>query len=107
VEPFGKDAFIIQGTPADLVQGNEKNAIEHLLEQFKHSNSELKLSKREKLIRLLSWQHAIKPGMALTEKEMKSLAEDLFACDQPNTTPNGKPTYFEFKKEYLDSLFSK
>ena len=24
IEPFGKDAFIIQGTPADVEQGNEK-----------------------------------------------------------------------------------
>jgi DNA mismatch repair protein MutL len=107
IEPFGKDAFIIQGTPADVLQGNEKNAIENLLEQFKHFSSEMKFSKREKLTRLLAWQHAIKPGTALTEREMKTLVEELFACTQPNTTPNSKPTYIEFKKDYLETLFGK
>jgi DNA mismatch repair protein MutL len=107
IEPFGKDAFIIQGTPADVLQGNEKNAIENLLEQFKHFSSDMKFTKREKITRLLAWQHAIKPGTALTEREMKTLVEELFACAQPNITPNSKPTYIEFKKDYLETLFGK
>ncbi len=107
IEPFGKDAFIIQGTPADVFQGNEKNAIENLLEQFKHFSSEMKFSKRERLIRSLAWQHSIKPGISLTEKEMGTLAEQLFNCSQPNITANGKPTYIEFKKDYLEHLFGK
>ncbi len=35
IELFGKDTFVIQGTPADVEQGNEKLAIEQMLEQFK------------------------------------------------------------------------
>jgi DNA mismatch repair protein MutL len=107
IEPFGKDAFIIQGTPADVLQGNEKNAIENLFEQFKHFSSDMKFSKKEKLIRSLAWQHSIKPGISLAEKEMKTLAEELFNCAQPNITANGKPTYIEFKKDYLEQLFNK
>jgi DNA mismatch repair protein MutL len=107
IEPFGKDAFIIQGTPADIALGNERSAIENLLEQFKHSSSNMKFSKREKLIRSLAWQHSVKPGTSLTEKEMDVLIEDLFNCSQPNVAPNGNPTYIEFKKDYLDQLFGK
>jgi len=33
VEPFGKDTFVIQGSPADLDQGNERMVVENLLEQ--------------------------------------------------------------------------
>jgi DNA mismatch repair protein MutL len=105
IEPFGKDAFIIQGTPADIVSGNERSAIENLLEQFKHSSSNMKFSKREKLIRALAWQHSIKPGTSLTEKEMDVLVEELFNCSSPNIAPNGNPTYIEFKKDYLEKLF--
>ena len=107
IEPFGKDSFVIQGTPADVQQGNEKYAIENMLEQFKHFSSDLKFSKREKLIRSLAWQHAIKPGSALGEREMKTLVEELFACAQPNITAASKPTYIEFKKDYLESLFGR
>lgn len=107
IELFGKDTFVIQGTPADVEQGNEKLAIEQMLEQFKHFNNEVKFSKREKLLRSIAWQHAIKPGKTLTLKEMKTLTEELFACDQPNITPSGNPTYIAFKKDYMERMFGK
>ncbi len=105
VEPFGLNTFVIQGTPADLEDGNEKSAIEHLIEQYKHFSSEVKFSKREKLIRSMASQHAIKPGKRLTPAEMRRLTEDLLVCAQPNTTPAGTPTYVEFKGSYLQKMF--
>src|SRR5690606_12960115 len=107
IEPFGKDTFVVQGTPADVDQGNEKAVIEQMLEQYKHFNNEVKFSKREKLIRSIAWQHAVKPGRSLAQKEMKALAEDLFACAQPNITPAGNPTYMAFKKDYLERMFGR
>ena len=107
LEPFGNNTFVIQGTPADVDQGNEKMAIEKMLEQFKHFSADLKYSKREKLFRSLAWQQAIKGGTSLTQKEMKSLVEDLFSCEAPNITPNGKPTYTAFKKQELDKMFGR
>jgi DNA mismatch repair protein MutL len=107
IEPFGKSAFVIQGTPADMEVGNEKGALEKILEQYKHFNSDLKLSKREMLMRTIAWQQAIKPGTTLSEKEMQNLARDLFACQTPNVTPSGRPTYLEFKKDQLEKMFGR
>ncbi|MEI9910037.1 MAG: hypothetical protein WDO71_10385 [Bacteroidota bacterium] len=105
IEPFGKNSFVIQGTPADLEAGNEKNIIDSLLEQYKHFSNELKFSKREKLVRSLAKQQSIKTGIRLTEREMRQLVNDLFACEQSNTTPEGNPTYLEFKQEQLEKMF--
>ena len=99
--------FIIQGTPADVLQGNEKHSIELLLEQFKHFSSDIKFSKREKLIRCLARQHSIKAGHTLTQKEMQVLTEDLFGCNAPNVTPTGSATYMDFKEDYLDRMFGR
>ena len=107
IEPFGKNTFVIQGTPADVEQGNEKTIIEKLLEQYKHFSPDLKFSKREKLIRSLAKQQAIKPGQQLTEKEMQALVNDLFNCNQVNSSPDGKPTFLEFKMEQLERMFGK
>ncbi|HEY9362900.1 MAG TPA: DNA mismatch repair endonuclease MutL [Chitinophagaceae bacterium] len=107
VELFGKNTFVIQGTPADVEQGFEKNIIEVLLEQYKHFSNDVKFSKRERLIRSAAWQQSIKPGKRLTEREMKSIIEQLFACEQPNITPNGNPTYLEFKQDQLARMFGK
>ena len=66
-----------------------------------------KLFNREKLIRSLAQQQAVKPGVVLGGEEMTALVQDLFACSQPATNANGSPTYIDFKKEYLDGLFKK
>ncbi len=107
LEPFGSNTFVIQGSPADVADGNEKAAVEKMLEQYKHFSIDLKFTKREKLLRSMALQQAVKAGAALTEKEMKTLVSDLFNCTTPNITPNGKPTYLEFKKEELDKLFGR
>jgi DNA mismatch repair protein MutL len=107
IEAFGQNSFIIQGIPADVLSGNEKNAIELLLEQFKHFSADLKFSKREKLIRCMARQMAIKAGQNLGQKEMHGLIESLSACDIPNNTASGAPTFIEFNQDYLDRLFSK
>ncbi|MFZ1264515.1 MAG: DNA mismatch repair endonuclease MutL [Chitinophagaceae bacterium] len=105
IEPFGKNSFVIQGTPADVGPGNEKHIIDILLEQYKHFSNEVKFSKREKLVRSLARQQSIKSGVRLTEKEMRRLVMDLFACEQSNVTPDGNPTYLEFKQEQLEKMF--
>jgi len=107
IEPFGQNSFIIQGIPADVISGNEKNAIELLLEQFKHFSGDIKFSKREKIIRCMARQSAIKAGQSLTQKEMHSLIDSLMECEIPTLTASGAPTYIDFKESYLDGLFSK
>ncbi len=107
VEPFGSNTFVIQGTPADILQGDEKKSVELLIEQFKHFNSDMKFSKREKLVRCMSRQLAIKSGRQLAQKEMQVLVDELFQCNTPNITPTGNPTYLEFKEDSLDRMFGR
>ena len=107
IEPFGQNTFVVQGTPADIIDGNEKMAIELLLEQYKHFGSDVKFSKREKLVRCIARQQAIKTGRSLSQREMLSLVEELFACTTPNVTPGGNPTYLEFKQDYMERMFGK
>jgi DNA mismatch repair protein MutL len=107
IEEFGTNTFVIQGTPADVIHGNEKHSIELLIEQFKHFSSEMKFSKREKLVRCMARQQSIKAGQQLGQREMLALVEDLFRCSTPNVTPTGSPTYLEFKEDYLDRMFGR
>ncbi len=107
LEPFGNNTFAINGTPADLKSSSEANAIEYLLEQYKHFSNDLRFSKREKLLRSLSIQQSIKADTALSSAEMKSLLEHLFDCKVPNATPNGKPTYTACRKNDMDKIFGR
>src|SRR5690606_6781713 len=73
VSAFGKNTFIVQGVPADVVSGNEKKVLENLLEQYKHFSAELKFDRREKLFRSLALQQSIRAGVELSRKEMQTL----------------------------------
>jgi DNA mismatch repair protein MutL len=55
----------------------------------------------------MSRQQAIKAGQTLSQQEMYVLVEELFACNTPNVTITGSPTYLEFKEDYLDRMFGK
>lgn len=105
LEPFGSNSFVLQGTPADAEQGDEKQVIEKLLEQYKHFSNEARFSRREKLVRSMVAQQSIKAGKPLTEKEMHTLLESLFATNLPNTSPDGAPTFIEFRQEQLMKMF--
>jgi DNA mismatch repair protein MutL len=67
----------------------------------------MKFTKREKLLRSMALQQSVKAGTSLSNKEMSNLLQDLFACEVPNSTPNGKPTYMTFKKDELDKMFGR
>ena len=107
IEKNEEGEFVIQGIPADVLSGNEKNAIELLLEQFKHFSSEVQFSKREKLIRCMARQQAIKAGRTLAGKEMAQLIEELFICGSPNVSPSGAATYISFSGDYLTRMFGR
>lgn len=106
IEPSG-EAFLIQGIPADVPEGNEGRIIEHVLEQFKHFSSDVKFSKREKLIRSMAYYQSIKGGRSLTETEMQALLDSLSACATPNVTPGGNPVYVEYTLEQLSRMFGR
>ncbi|MEI9935448.1 MAG: hypothetical protein WDM71_11510 [Ferruginibacter sp.] len=55
-------------------------------------------------MRSLAAQQSVKAGTSLTQKEMQTLIDDLFACASPNITFNGKPVYTEFNKNELDKI---
>lgn len=103
---FGKNALVINGTPPNL-QGQEKEVFEGLIEQFKINQAELSISLHENLARSLARRASIKAGQKLTREEMESLIENLFACNTPNYSPDGRPTFFIFDLGKIESYFNR
>jgi DNA mismatch repair protein MutL len=106
-EVFGKNALLINGIPANLTSGTEKELFEGLLEQFKINQSELSLPLNENLARSLARRACIKSGQKLVKEEMQSLIEALFACTTPNYSPDGRPAFFIFELHKIESYFNR
>jgi len=105
IQEFGKNSFVIHGFPADLLQGDEKKMIEELIEQFKMNSHVTKLSKREMLAKSLAHSSSIKAGKKLSVEEMKTLIEELFACENAFTAPNGRFTFIAINNDELEKRF--
>ena len=105
IQEFGKNSFVIHGFPADILQGDEKKMIEELIEQYKMNSSVTRLSKRETLAKSLANSSAIKAGKVLSVQEMKTLIDELFACQNPYTAPNWRFTFITINNDELEKRF--
>ena len=90
VRDFGQNCVIVHSIPANTAVTDIKSVIETLLEQYKNLQSEMKLDLHEKMARSSAVAGAIPYGKTLSISEMQELVDQLFACDNPNTTPGGK-----------------
>ncbi|MCB0665325.1 MAG: DNA mismatch repair endonuclease MutL [Saprospiraceae bacterium] len=106
IESFGKNTFILHGIPAHLSNiGEEENLFHELLEQFR-MNVDLDWSEEKKLAALLARSSCTKRGTAMNPMEMRSLIDQLFACDEPFKSPFGKKCFITFELEQLESKFN-
>ena len=90
IRDFGKNSFIINGTPGVLDTSTPVEIIESLLEEFKNSPVNLQEKAREKVAISLAQASAIPYGHALKPVEISELIDNLFACQTPNFSPKGK-----------------
>ncbi len=101
---FGGTTIVVNGVPADLSNVDEQSLFEGLLEQFKLNRSELKLDNKENLARALAKRSSIKNGNRLTQAEMVSLINQLFACSNSKYSPEGKSIFTVLDMAKLASL---
>ena len=55
----------------------------------------------------LARSSSIKNGRKLSSEEMNTLVDQLFACETPYLSPNGKPIIIKINEEELDQRFDK
>ncbi len=106
VQEFGNDAFVVHGLPADIEEGDEQEMLERLLENYKNNLDVLRLDRRQGLARSLAQQASIKVGRQLSVKEMQTLIDELFACEQPYIAPNKRNTFLTFDFDELEKRFA-
>lgn len=107
LEPFGKKAFIINGVPADIKVQDVRSLFEKLLEDYQYHLKNEKLEKRDNLARSLAKNAARNVGEIINKEEMRLLIDQLFACQMPYYTPDGKPVFITISQEELDKKFEK
>ncbi len=105
VETFGNNAFIVHGKPAEWeVNIDEEQVIHQLIQQSK-DNMELNSNLTENVAKSLCRSTAIKKGVTLSVLEMKTIIEQLFACEMPYKSPFGKHCFISYDLEDISKKF--
>jgi DNA mismatch repair protein MutL len=98
-------AIVLTGVPADQPQAADVAVLESLLEQFKDNSAQLQLNNRENVAAAMAKRMAIGWGTPLAEAEMQALIDQLFACPNPNYTPDGRKIITLVNLDTLEGLF--
>lgn len=90
IREFGRNTFIINGTPGVLDVGSPELIVERLLEEYKNSPVDARAKAREQVAISLAKASALNYGTELKQDEIDHLIDNLFACATPNYSPEGK-----------------
>ena len=104
-EVFGKNTIVVTGLPAEASGRDEKELVEGLLEQFKQNQQTLSVPLADNLARSLARRAAVRHGQVLAQAELESLVDRLFACHNPNYSPDGSTTFFIFETSKIETHF--
>lgn len=107
LDSFGKNTIIVNGTPADLAKGEERDLLEGLLESYKHHEASLKGDKKDNLARSLARNACLKGGNPLADDMIQTLIRELFQCSHPGHSPSGRPVMVSFGREQLDGFYTR
>ena len=106
VRPFGGKTVLVEAEPVTLMMGRHSQVLRDILDDLA-ANQPAELDREERLARSFACQGAIKAGERLTQEEMNSLVNMLFATSSPYTCPHGRPTIIRMSLEELARKFGR
>ena len=106
IHEFGKNTFVVQGMPSHIENTDAQTLLEGVVEQYKNTMQSVNLQKNEAFALALARKTAISTHKILQQEELKQLIDELFACENPSTTANGKAIIHTFSLNELDKLFN-
>ncbi|WP_372949710.1 DNA mismatch repair endonuclease MutL [Mariniphaga sp.] len=107
IREFGKNTFIINGTPGVLDVSSPEIIIEKLLEEYKNSPVNAKAKAKVQVAISLAKASALDYGTELKQEEIDHLIDNLFACATPNYSPEGKKVLTIIPLEDIEKSFNK
>ena len=104
ITPLGGGAFSIVGTPSEQI--NPVAVVQQMVESVKMQDGNHGDALHHQLALVLAQNNAIEVGEVLTPIQMETLIGDLFQCENPNLSPNGKTILTILTQEMIDKMFN-
>ncbi len=105
ISDLGSNTILINGCPADLKNPKPAEIIELLLHDLQSSGINPQENTSERISMTLARSLAVQYGQLLSFDEMQSIVDELFACQLPNYSPDGKPSIVIMEIDELEKKF--
>lgn len=102
---LGGGSYSINGIPAGTEGLNPSDMLLRMVECAKEKGGDLEDEIQHRIALSLARSAAIVPGQVLSQLEMENLIDDLFACQTPNYTPDGKAVIAIFQQGNIEKMF--
>ncbi|MFO7666235.1 MAG: DNA mismatch repair endonuclease MutL [Desulfobacterales bacterium] len=108
IEPFGGNAFAIKSVPAFLGDKEVKVIIIEIMEKIIETGFAPGLEKSsDEVMKLVACHGAIRANQKLSDREIRTLVDQLDDCEMPSHCPHGRPTWISFTLKELEKLFKR
>lgn len=97
--------FEITGTPSQFNSQSVLTLLNNLIDKARNTEVNASTSIHEIISLSLAEASALKTGQSLSSEEMSDLIDRLFACSNPNNTPDGKLITTIFTQDEISARF--
>jgi DNA mismatch repair protein MutL len=101
------DAGVVRvvGLPSDAAEGDPAALVDAVLEELRDAGEIDEDLRASRAMAGVARGAAVPAGRTLTRAEMRDVVDGLFACQEPDRDPWGRPTIATFDREAVASWF--
>lgn len=103
----GEDTVSISAVPGDISWSDTEPLFLELLTQTENMSRNVITAAKERLLYTISCKAAIKANMEIGEQEMEALVKRVFALENINTCPHGRPIVISMTKKEIEKDFKR
>ena len=103
---FSGTTIVIDAIPLDVKVGREAQVLLDMIDYYK-DNPEREFDPMQKVAAAFSCKNAVKSGEPLSQAQMHSMLDQLFACESPYFCPHGRPVIVTMELEDFDRKFKR
>ncbi|NQY68338.1 MAG: DNA mismatch repair endonuclease MutL [Flavobacteriales bacterium] len=106
IENFGKNSYVIQARPSSIKDDDVSGLIETVLEDLKNYTSSVSDGYNERIARSMAKRVGASKYGKLDVLEINNLVAQLFSCDMPHISPDGKNIFKSIATHELASMLT-
>lgn len=103
---FTKDGIIISGLPVNISESEVSILFEEIINDIQLEVPDTGFSLNDRIAKSMARSLAVKTGTVLSDKEQENMVNTLFACKEPDVSPQNKPVFITISIEDIDKRFA-